>query len=147
MQRRSLFVSVIAWLGIGSGCMATLGGVMMVLANGNLTAFGLLAGGIMGLIASVGLLRRRNWARLSFIGVQAYAILNGFANVVSQPAVVATRLSSSGLSADDASAALASARSAMLVAAVVFTLINGLVIAKLCSRRVRAEFEAAEGPA
>lgn len=119
----------------------------MVLANGNLTAFGLLAGGIMGLIASVGLLRRRNWARLSFIGVQAYAILNGFANVVSQPAVVATRLSASGLSADDASAALASARSAMLVAAVVFTLINALVIAKLCSRRVRDEFEAAEGPA
>jgi hypothetical protein len=142
---RSRFVSIIAWLGIVSGCFATLSGVLIVRESPHLSSFGILAGGIMAVVAGLGLRRRRNWARLSFIAVQALAIVQSFARLVSQPAIIERQLSSSGVSAADAKAAAATLPTMFLVMTLAFSLINALIIAKLCSRRVREEFEAETG--
>ena len=141
---RSTFVTVIAAFGILGGCFATFGGLMMLAMQPSLTAVSVLVGGVFGLVAAFALRRRRNWARLSFIGVQAYAILGSIVNVIRQPAQIAARLTSTGMSAEDARAAASASRTPMMVVALIFGVINILIIAKLCSRDVRAEFDALE---
>lgn len=143
---RSTFVTVIAWFGIVSGCMATLGGVVLMAAGpAGIRSGGILASGVMGLAAALGLRRRRHWARLSFIGVQALTIAQSLITVVSSQSRMMEQLIASGLPAEEARSLAATARNTSLVFALVFAVINGLIIAKLCSPEVRQEFDEAEG--
>jgi hypothetical protein len=138
---RSKFVTVIAVFGMISGCLALFGGGAVAMMQPSLQTVGMAAGGVMAVAAAWGLLKRKNWARLSFIGVQALAIAQAFYRIAVIPRDLSARMTAMGLTAEDVRASVATARSAALVFAVIFTIINGLIIAKLCSPRVREEFE------
>lgn len=126
--RQSVFVTVIAWLGIISGILATLGGLMMLAVTPGMRPVVTLAGGVMALAAAIGLRRRRNWARLGFIAVLALSVVNGLINAFRVSGV------------PDINAA--EVRNYYLAWVLGFGVINGLIIAKLCTARVRAEFDA-----
>ena len=118
--RRSGLVSLLAWLGILSGLGATVMGVAMVSARLELASISTLGGGVMALVAAIGLKRRRNWARLSYIGVQVIGIVRILTLALAQ----------------------SQARTAVFTGVLVYALINGLIIAYLCSPSVLEEFDA-----
>jgi uncharacterized membrane protein HdeD (DUF308 family) len=119
---RSTLVTVIAWLGILSGIGTVSSGALMLAAVPGLRGFGWLTGGVLALITALGLRRRREWARRSYIGVQLFNCANFFVHMRGTPTAV---------------------RGGLLVMAIGYTAINGIIIAYLCSRKVREEFEAA----
>lgn len=95
-------------------------GVAMVSARLELASISTLGGGVMALVAAIGLKRRRNWARLSYIGVQVIGIVRILTLALAQ----------------------SQARSAVFTGVLVYALINGLIIAYLCSPSVLEEFDA-----
>jgi hypothetical protein len=120
---RSTLVTVVAWLGIFSGIGTLASGAIMVAAMPGVRGFGWLAGGVLGLITSVGLRRRREWARRSYIGVQIFNCANFLYRIAGIPAGY---------------------RGGMLITPLAFTAITGLIIAYLCSPKVREEFESGD---
>jgi hypothetical protein len=96
----------------------------------------------------VGLLRRRNWARLAFIGVLVAGTLNGWVGVALQRSWLAAL--ASGLPADpgyaefreELLAMIPGLQAAVIATVLVATAFNALIIARLTSRAVRSEFEA-----
>jgi len=144
LQRpRSTFISVLAWFGIIGGAFGTLVGLGILAFSPTLTALWILLGAVAGLICSLGLRQRRNWARLSFIGVQVYGILNVVVTAVRGP-VPAGALRDAGVSAAQAREVMSMMRGAALAGYAVYVLINLLIIAKLCSRQIREEFGVAD---
>ncbi len=116
---RSWFVTVIAWLGLISGVGATFSGITAIaLDRVTLRAVATLAGGALAMVAGAGLNQREEWARQGFIFVQAYGMAGALLAFASGPI---------------------GAGSVIILA--VGLAINGWIIAKLCSARVRAEFE------
>lgn len=120
---RSTTVSVVAWMGIMSGLGGTVGGLIMISAMPTVRGAGVLAGSVAGLVVSLGLSRRRNWARLSTIGALVLGPLN-YLRILTLP-------TSPGVHRT-------------WVALVPVLLINTALVAKLLSRNVRAEFGADE---
>jgi len=113
---RSLTVSALAWLGIVSGVLGCIGAVYMVFTPRHaLRPLGLL-GSVALLVAAIGLRNRKNWARLAYIA----AAVGGIANF----AIRRIMYGWGGVPLD--------------------VVLYGLIIAKLCSRSVREEFEALE---
>ena len=108
---------------------------------------------VVTLVASIGMLRRRNWARLVFIGVLGFGVLYSVAGLFFQRSMM------SGMqlpAAHDAQAQAFQAQwqstlDAFRVFMVILTLaIAGLlawIIARLCSRRIREEFRPSAGAA
>ena len=79
-----------------------------------------LTGSAVMLITSIGLLRRHEWARTAFVWLLGFAVVSGLAGIIPE-------------------FRLAGVLSFVLMAA-----ISGAVIWKLCTARVRGEFEAAD---
>lgn len=106
-----------------SSSFGVLAGIALLFIAPEVRSVAIVAGGIAGFLASRGLLKRRNWARLSYIGVMGLAIAKGVIKVIVIPVEF---------------------RGMALMGAAAVALINGLIIAKLCSGEVREEFEAAD---
>lgn len=114
---RSRIVTALAWLGIVSGVLGCIGAVYMVFTPRHaLRPLGLLGSAAL-LVAAIGLRNRKNWARLAYIA----AAVGGIANFAIR--LIQYGWGSTGLAV---------------------VVLNGLIIAKLCSRSVREEFGALE---
>ena len=131
---KSRFVTVVGWLGIFSGASTVVASVWSLILAPGVAALAVLPAGLMGAWAGIGLKERREWARRGFIVVQAYGVLNWLAHIAR------------ALRAQSAigGAVGRTAIAATLVGAALFLAINAFITVKLCSRSVRAEFEAAE---
>ncbi len=137
-MRRSRVVTIIAWIGIVSGVLGTIASGMVALSAPDLATILWLASAVAGLVTSIGLLVRREWARRGLIAVLGYTVAMGFLQVI----IVPLPAQLAGQVPDDVlQEARAGVRAAMLASALVFGAINGLIIAKLCTRRVREEFD------
>lgn len=130
---RSKSVTVIGALGVCSGLL-TLTGAGMLFGTGGIFRIGYLLGGVAAIVASIGLIRRKEWARRSFIGVQALAI----AGALYRHFILIPRI----MRQVDPDAAGQGFSFWLPTYTVVFILINVLIIVKLSSRRVREEFDA-----
>jgi hypothetical protein len=143
---RSTFVSVIAWMGIVSGALGTLGSCLAVLFGPTLHAvIGLLSSAAM-LVASLGLRKRREWARIGFMAVLAYSAV---VSIVGAVTARAPRLADFGMlvgalpvnvtqaQLDEIAATI---RTGTIAISLCIVLFNVLIILKLRSRAVRAEF-------
>lgn len=137
--RRSRFVTVIAWVGIVSGVLGSVAGCVFVLAAPSASSVLILASSVASLATSLGLRERREWARKGLIAVLAYT------TAMSLIGALGARLPDTltgQLPPEELEGLNATMRATMLVSALVMGAINGLIIAKLCTRRVRAEFGA-----
>jgi hypothetical protein len=166
--QRSTFVTVLAWLLIAFAGFATLIGLMQnimihtmmpfdrlpadapgteampgffrfMFANVHLFFLSFLVLSAVALVSAIGLLKRKNWARLVFIGLFGLGILWNIAGVVLQQVMMASMPTPAG-----APPAFQNAATFMLVFAVLFaaafSALFGWLMFKLLSRRVRAEF-------
>jgi hypothetical protein len=146
---RSTFISGMAWFGIVSGALATLGFCSFLLSQPGIAAVVGFLSGAATLATSVGLRKRREWARLGFIGILGYSIAMSFVGVWSLRMPNLSEMAAAGgapppgISQEQLDALASAMRPAALVGALVVGFINALIIAKLCTRRVREEFGAA----
>jgi hypothetical protein len=168
--QRANFVTILAWLMIaGSACFCLISlmqNVMIhtvipidellpVMEQQQLPAlyrfffthikelvFAMLLFSIFTLIASIALLKRKNWARLVFIVLFALAILGNIAGVFLQQTMMSTVLNPSFSS--DVEGVVSSVQTFALIAngvfALAFSALYGWLIYKLISPSVRAEF-------
>ena len=145
---RSTFVSVIAWLGILSGGSGVLVfGIFLVVQPGFQTCLGLL-GAMAGLATSIGLWKRREWARKGFMAVLAYSSLVSLVSAVrfrvpQLASVDPGAAAATGISQAQVDALASVVHTGLLIVTGVVTLFNVLIILKLRTPRVREEFGAA----
>jgi len=104
------------------------------------------------LAASIGLLQRRNWARLLFVGLLGLGIVYNLAGLVLQQSMLSSMTSrfplDSAISADSTfrttaqqfDQMMAGFRVVMYVVTIGFAALFGWIIAKLLSRPIREEF-------
>lgn len=117
-QGRSLFIPILAWLGIGVGLVGCLGAVLVIFAHRQGWApLPFLLAAPLGVVTGVGLLKRHNWARWITILVLAALIANFAVRFVLQ-----------------------GGRGLGLVIVLMGVFLNTLLIVRLCSRPIRAEF-------
>jgi predicted membrane channel-forming protein YqfA (hemolysin III family) len=147
--QQSVFVTVVAWLGIVSSGFSVLIAVLQVVMIATTPSFGghffgemavfvlpMYAVMILGLLASIGLLRRKNWARLTIVALLIAGVLYFAGSVFYQWSFFG-----SVTSQDAEFARMARVMSYfMLVMAVGFAALAAWLVAKLCSKKVRAEF-------
>jgi hypothetical protein len=142
---RSTFISIIAWLGILSGAMGVIGSCAFLLVHASVAGFIGLASGAVALATALGLRRRREWARQALVAFLGYSTLMGFVEAVRFRLPQLSSFTAAGgvppgVTQAQLDAMAASAHSTALTGAAVFGLLNVLIILKLCTRRVRAEF-------
>src|SRR5262245_33330114 len=113
VARPSRTVTAMAMLGIASGVMGTAGAAAMVFTSAANPPIGYLIGAPMGLVAAIGLLKRKNWARVGYIGAFGLGIATMLVTMVTND-----RLG--------------------YIMPLAWCGISGLLIAKLCSRKVKA---------
>jgi hypothetical protein len=99
------------------------------------------------LLVSIGLLKRRNWARILFIAIMALGILGGIGSAVLQRYIFsAMPTSTPDNMPPEFRAQFESMMSAMQVVSIVFTiafsLLYGWIIVRLMSASIRREFTA-----
>jgi hypothetical protein len=150
---RSTFVTVVAWFGMVSGAFSALVCLVLLPVHPALsTLVGLLSGGAT-FVCAAGLRRRREWARRGFIAVLGYSAVM---SVLGALRVRAPRLADftalgaappPGFTQAQLDAIGSLIRTATIAIALVIVVVNGLVVLKFRSRRVRSEFDdAASGP-
>ena len=120
---QSRAVSFLAWLNVVSGAIGVVHGFGSMLASPTLSHIDLVVGSVGALVAGLGLRRRRNWARLSVIGVSAYAIASFVVSGIYWTGAVRS-----------------SHMPVFWFYLGCFALVEVLIILKLCSRGVRLEF-------
>jgi hypothetical protein len=101
---------------------------------------GILAWAVVGLVASVGLLKRRNWGRITTIGLLALGIAWMALMLVWQGGMGSMPMPSQVEGMPDMSGFFRTMRILMAVLSVVFGVGYGWLIAKLVSKPIRAEF-------
>ena len=145
---RSGFVSVVAWLGILSGAFGTIGSASLLLWHPGLRILVALLSSLAMLITSLGLRRRREWARQGFIVVMCYSAVLGIVGALRYRPPRLSDFTASGatlppgVTQAQLDAMFSDARSVMLVMAAGMALIDALLVLKPRSRRVREEFDA-----
>jgi hypothetical protein len=117
---RSLTVSILAWGGIIAGILGCVSVALLFLSPRPMP-LNLTLGAPIGLAVAIGLRMRLEWARRGYIAAMAFGALSfavrALREVQTSPSI--------------------------LVALLVSLAFYGLIIAKLCSRGVREEFDAA----
>ena len=142
---RSRFITGLAWFGMVSGAMASLGACLMCVVSPSLGNLVFLVSSVGTLVTSVGLRNRREWARRGMIALLAYSTLAGLLGAIRTRAPDASALTgdpSLGVAQADLDAAFGALRPVFIGGALVIGLLNGLIIVKLCTTQVRAEFAA-----
>ncbi|HZR02201.1 MAG TPA: hypothetical protein VFA81_03390 [Burkholderiales bacterium] len=101
---------------------------------------------VLTLVAGIGLLKRKNWARWYFVGVLAFGILWQLGGLWIQHEMLSTFFSAMDHLPAAASHEFRGAETIMSVASVAFAIVAcgvfGWLIARLCSHSIRAEFNA-----
>ena len=116
---RLLFVTALAWIGVAVGILGCLGAALVLFAHKQgLPPLRFLFASPLVLGAAIGLHQRRDWARWFYIVILALGIANFAVRFV-----------------------LHGGRGLGLIIVSMGVLLNGLLIARLCSRPVRAEFQ------
>jgi hypothetical protein len=93
------------------------------------------------LAASIGLLKRRNWARVTFIVLLALSIAASIGGLFMQLSSVDAALKQmDGFGGEEFGRYVAIAEGMMLGFAIVFSAIHAWLIYKLCTQQIRAEF-------
>jgi hypothetical protein len=142
-----VFVSVVAWLTLISGCVSLLGAVLTIPAAPSIPAFGALLGGTAALATGVGLRRRRSWARRATMVVLAYAAVAGFVQAgrlpdqLGQQYTTTVTVRSGGAPPTDMYFDGSRIRNAALLGAAVYALFSVLIILRFRSATIRAEFQ------
>jgi hypothetical protein len=122
---RSGLVTFLAWITLVPSAIGVLGGAVSLLIMPRLAVALVLAGSVTTFVTALGLRRRRNWARLAFIWILSFAILNAFISLYR--------------------ARWAPQRETLaLVVVFVLAAVNGLIIASLSSDRIREEFDSGD---
>lgn len=166
--QRSTFVTVLAWLLIVFAAFATLIGVMQnimihtvmpfdrlptdapgmehmpsffrfMFSNAHLVFLSFLVFSAVALVSAIGLLKRKNWTRLVFIGLFGLGILWNIAGVVLQQAMMSSMPTPANAPPQFENAATFMFIFGVLFAAALSALFGWLMF-KLLSSRVRAEF-------
>jgi hypothetical protein len=166
--QRSTFVTVLAWLLIAFAGFATLIGLMQnimihtvmpfdrlpadapgmermpgffrfLFSNVHLVFLSFLVLSAVALVSAIGLLKRKNWSRLVFIGLFGLGILWNIAGVVLQQVMMSSMSTPAGAPPEFENAATFMLIFGVLFAAA-FSALFGWLMFKLLSRRVRAEF-------
>jgi hypothetical protein len=170
---RSEFVTVVAWIFIGLSGLMTLMSVVQYLMFGMMMSLGpmqdgmnemqarmpaaafafrhfrLLIGAVLllsliTLVVSIGLLKRRNWARLVFIGLMALGIVWNVAGPIVQLMVLRGMPMLPPDTPADFRDLFESMMSSMQIFSVIFALgfclLYGWIIVRLMSAKVRSEF-------
>jgi len=145
---RSTFVTVVAWFGMVSGAFSALACLLLLLVHPALSTLVGLLSGTATFVCAAGVRRRREWARRGFIAVLGYSAV---VSVVGALRVRAPRLADfaalgvtlpPGFTQAQFDAIGSLIRTATIAIALVIVAVNGLIILKFCSRRVRSEFDA-----
>jgi hypothetical protein len=115
--------------------------VRFLISNLDFVLFGILVLAFAFFCSSVGLLRRRNWARVVFIVFLVFGLVGILVGVVIQLVMFASfsRISGGEIPADVRNLALLT-RGASVVVASVISCLFGFIIKKLCSKEIRQEF-------
>ncbi len=115
--------------------------VRFLISNLDFVLFGLLVLSFSLFCSSVGLLRRRNWARVLFIGFLFFGLLGVLIGVIVQFVIFASvyRISGDEISANVRNLIILT-RGASVMVALVVSFFFGLIIKKLCSKEIRHEF-------
>jgi len=150
--RRSGLVTFFAWMSIIGGAFGVLGSAPLLLAQPSTGTIVLLVDALCSFTAGLGLRARREWARRGFIFVLAYSALMALVGAYRFRLPAASELptrpggSAPALTPQQLDAITAQMRTPFLVMAFVSALICGLLIAWLCSRRIRYEFNPEMAP-
>lgn len=93
-------------------------------------------------IAAIALLKRKNWARILFIGLMALGIAWNVAGLVLQFTLFSSFPDFAGAQAPppEFQSVMQIMRIASVVMVLAFCSLFGFIIAKLCSKKIRAEF-------
>jgi len=180
-SNRSTFVTVVAWIFITLGGIATFISILQALmfafvfpASEISPAAGRHAGleemptllrfmteniqlffvafwslSVATLVSAVGLLRRKNWARLVFVGLMLLGIVWNLGGIWFQEQMMSdlpTPLATQGHGAQGAVAMMTIMRIAMIAFAIGLSLIFSWIMKQLMSRPVRMEFGALRPP-
>lgn len=172
---RSTFVTVVAWIFIGLSACTALAGIVeaivmhfifsmpnapslaqmqqhllpgfgTVLANAQWYLLAFIAAGVAMLIASIGLLRRRNWARLLFIALLVLRVIVLVGGIVLQQWMLASMFDFERTLHPNAQeeAALQGMTAVVRIFSAIFTIgfiaLYGWIIHRLRSRAIVAEF-------
>jgi uncharacterized membrane protein len=128
-------------------------GPRFMLAHVQLVVFVMLVVCLITLASSIGLLRRRNWARLLFIGLLGLGILYNVASVFMQDSMMSSfntsfpTDSAFGQTRQQFTQMMQAFKAASLIFTVGLTALFAWIIAKLLSRSVRDEFVPVDRPA
>jgi hypothetical protein len=121
-------------------------GPRFMFAHFQLLVFVMLILCVITLVSSIGLLRRRNWARLLFIGLLSLGILYNIAALFLQQSMMSSFNVSFPMDSAYAptrqqfAQMMGAMKVVMLVVTIGFTALFAWIIAKLLSRRIRDEF-------
>ncbi len=167
---RSQFVTVLAWFSIAVSILATLSSLMQnimlnfvfpkdmfeqLAAQGGDQLTGLaviifshyrtfaLVGMLMSivmLVVSVGLLHRKRWAHVAFVVLLAISIVAGFAPLLFSGSILPALTSVDGVDAQLATEVATLFRGVLLALALLFAVLHGWLLYKLCTPKIRAEF-------
>ena len=149
-RKASTLVTVVAWLALLSGCFAVFTGAVGVFVRQSLYPAVTLLGGIAAIVPAWGLRWRREWARRGIIAVCAYAALTGLVGAATlrqtmerQLAARLGRGQAAQIPREQLDAIAGRMQSFVTVSAIVFAMLDGLIILKMTSKSVREEFDAA----
>jgi energy-converting hydrogenase Eha subunit C len=142
---------VVAWLALVSGCFAVLGGAATVLVRPSLQSAAMLAGGVAAIVTAWGLRKRLEWARQGIMAVCVYAAASGFVSAAMVRQNMERQLSSrlgqgtaGQIPKEQLDEIADRVKPIAMASAVVFAIIDGLILLKMRSPGVREEFDAAD---
>ncbi|HET7650248.1 MAG TPA: hypothetical protein VFL15_06080 [Gammaproteobacteria bacterium] len=166
-QQRSIFVTVVAWIFIVFSALALLEFVLFgfipfstlfpgqipagpnqpnpalvaSFMRGVMLVFGLITAWV--LLSSIGLLRRKNWARISFIVILILGIVSSALSVLigALGAFAVRNLPANASTPADVQAIMPGMMTFMAVMGVVFIGLYSWILVKLLSARIREEFK------
>lgn len=118
----------------------------LAVANLPLVAVAYLAVNVFTLVCSIGLLRRRNWARLCFVGLMVLAIVSQLGGLGMQLAVVSSLRNEIAMASGDGLDVgffIFAIMAVSAVFAIAFAVLFGWIAMRLLSPRIAAEFTTA----
>jgi hypothetical protein len=101
-------------------------------------AYFLLSVALLGV--SIGLLQRKNWARIAFIALLALGIATSVLPLLMSPSTFSAMPNIDGMDAELVSEIATTVKGVVLALTILFAAIHGWLIYKLCTPQIRAEF-------
>lgn len=112
----------------------------LVLSNIRLLCFAFLVGSCATFISSIGLLKRKNWGRIIFIGIMSLGIASNVFALVLQELMMRPMLEMPDPPGSNFGVVMTIARVVSVLAVLGVSIFYGWIIKKLASRKIRQEF-------